>query len=254
MTELTLRDLEKLDIIEVTEEQIQKIQGWFECNYNEIYLNYNKFENVFKEFVLKIISVSDNEERFTHFQVNFMNIYTHDINYELLFLFGQEIESFDALKEIYFGNKKYNRKDIIRIHSKKINLDSIIEDGRTVKQFFDDQADTMLAIYFQILIYSQLNQQSIIRQTKTHTHKYQKKKDKRSGKKPKIKLIKQNIIRLNTDHIPELTEEEKKHYERQIAGWTVRGHWRTYQSGKKVWIKPQIRGDKHNIQGKVYEL
>ncbi len=102
--------------------------------------------------------------------------------------------------------------------------------------------------------YMSLNQEYVIKQTKTHIKKVQSKKNKRAGKKPKIKLIKQNIIRLNTDHIPELTEEEKREYERHTFGWTVRGHWREYQSGKKVWIKPQVRGDKDNVEGKIYEI
>ncbi len=50
------------------------------------------------------------------------------------------------------------------------------------------------------------------------------------------------------------TEEEIKHYERHMLGWTVRGHWRTYQNGKKVWIKPHVRGDKDNVEGKVYRI
>ncbi|MHB9909388.1 hypothetical protein CF048_11320 [Clostridium botulinum] len=110
-----------------------------------------------------------------------------------------------------------------------------------------------IKIFFSILIYSQFNEQFIVKQTKTHTKKIQSKKDKRKGKKPRVKLIKQNIIRLNTEHI-QLTEEDIKHHERHTFGWTVRGHWREYQSGKKVWIKPQIRGDKDKIEGKIYEI
>lgn len=62
--------------------------------------------------------------------------------------------------------------------------------------------------YYNILAYSQFNQEHVIRQTRTHTKKIQSKKDKRAGKKPKVKLVKQNIIRLNTNHI-HLTKEEK---------------------------------------------
>jgi hypothetical protein len=66
-------------------------------------------------------------------------------------------------------------------------------------------------------------------------------------------LLKQTIIRLNTEHI-QLSEEEKRYYERHKLGWTVRGHLRHYQSGKTVWIKPHVRGDKDNLEGKIYEI
>lgn len=44
---------------------------------------------------------------------------------------------------------------------------------------------------------------------------------------------------------------EKREYIRQVQSWTVRGYWRTYKSGKKVWIEPQTRRAKNsNSKGK----
>jgi hypothetical protein len=52
----------------------------------------------------------------------------------------------------------------------------------------------------------------------------------------------------------ELCDLIKRNYNRHTLGWTVRGHWRTYKSGKKTWIKPSVRGDKDKITGKIYEV
>jgi len=120
--------------------------------------------------------------------------------------------------------------------------------------FYNSCVSQDLLILIFIYSYLAFNQEYIIKETRTHTKKVQSKKDKRAGKKAKVKLIKQNIIRINTDHIEPPTEEEKREYERHIAGWTVRGHWREYKSGKKIWIKPQIRGDKEQMEGKIYEI
>ena len=49
--------------------------------------------------------------------------------------------------------------------------------------------------------------------------------------------------------------DEQREYNRQIESWGVRGHWRTYKNGKRVWIKPQVRGDKSKqVADKTYTI
>ncbi|KFX58345.1 hypothetical protein HYH39_06710 [Clostridium botulinum] len=171
----------------------------------------------------------------------------------------------------YSCNTNFNSKDYIHFLQERYDLCDIYINANFEKYFYDENIllynneqeliehvhnsiISFIMWYFNVLAYSQVNQESIIRETRIHTKKVQSKKDKRAGKKPKVKLIKQNIIRINTDNIKEPTEEEKREYERHIAGWTVRGHWREYKSGKKIWIKPQIRGDKEQMESKIYEI
>lgn len=252
MKELTLKDLEKLDVIEVTDEQIKKIKQWCIDNKEFIKENSNNIKFMINEGLIKRpITTSSNIYMIIHYLIENEKLMVTDYGYH------------STLKE-YRGTVSMtkpiiNLKNGIKLaYYEPVTIQEDLEDTEILSNgdFHRDmeELEIVITMFFQILIYSQLNQEFIIRQTRTHTHKSQSKKDKRKGKKPKVKLIKQNIIRLNTEHLPMPTEEEIKHYERHTFGWTVRGHWRTYQSGKKVWIKPQVRGDKDKVEGKIYEI
>lgn len=72
----------------------------------------------------------------------------------------------------------------------------------------------------------------------------EKRKVKSKGKtyfSTDIKIILENYKRYvynDRDNPP------TRKYERHTEHWGVRGHWRTYKSGKKIWIEPGTRGDK----------
>ncbi|EQB3101495.1 hypothetical protein ACYIU4_002858 [Clostridium botulinum] len=256
MKELTLRDLDKLDIIEVNAEQNIKICNWI--NKNKAIVN---IDNIFDKIIFKITNKDD------YYYLIYLEFNKKELGVKVF-------KGHCGLKNpmhLYNVNTNFTQEDYIFFLEEKYDLCDIYLDVIYEKNFFDENilffknseelnkrtkenAINFIMWYYNIISYSQLNQEQVIRQTKTHTKKTHTKKDKRKGKKPRIKLIKQNIIKLNTNHIPELTEEDITHYERHTFGWTVRGHWRTYQSGKKVWIKPQIRGDKSKVEGKIYEI
>lgn len=40
------------------------------------------------------------------------------------------------------------------------------------------------------------------------------------------------------------TQRTNRTYNRYTETWTVRGHWRQYKSGKRVWIEKSVRGNK----------
>jgi hypothetical protein len=251
MEELTIRDLNKLDIIDLTDEEFDNIIApWCYNNKEKIMQDKDNIKHIFDKGVINIKQTENKFDMYTYFEVKYLQekeiielcTYAHAYDSkELNFCWNLEpqvtieehINSFVLNETMHFNWKYYKNKEL---------------------DYVDDMEvyDT-LQKYFSIIIYSQLNEEHIIRQTKTTTKKIQSKKDKRAGKKPKVKLLKQTIIRLNTDHI-QLTEEDKRDYERHKLGWTVRGHWRHYQSGKEVWIKPQVRGDKENVEGKIYEV
>ena len=62
-------------------------------------------------------------------------------------------------------------------------------------------------------------------------------KKRKKNKKRKVRVIR--IMRLNSD---ELTEYVKTHRKIECPCWGVMGHWRSYKSGKKVWIAPYRKG------------
>lgn len=75
----------------------------------------------------------------------------------------------------------------------------------------------------------------------------QKKKKSNSNRSKKIKSVKninvtdEIIKRVKANKKINTEKNEKREYNRQLKSWNVRGYWRTYKSGKKVWISPQTR-------------
>lgn len=73
------------------------------------------------------------------------------------------------------------------------------------------------------------------------------KKSKNKSKKTYIYKCYYSIDKIDT--------ASKRSYERHTESWTSRGHWRTYKSGKRVWIKEQVRGrGKNKVQTKEYKI
>ncbi len=256
--------LERIDIINTTESQLDKIKKWCYENINEICNNFDEIQNEFENIIIRVPMYNEKMQekisRLMHVKVNeksiniivYLDFSEYEINSikDLFILYKATNLGIDTMKKIAFNKTTTPTEleidiDISDYYKEQLN---------NMPTTFEKELNLDWSIYFYILAYNSFNQESIIRETRTHTKKVQSKKDKRAGKKPKVKLIKQNIIRINTDHIQPPTEEEKREYERHIFGWTVRGHWREYKSGKRVWIKPQIRGDKEQVEGKVYEI
>lgn len=235
---LNLKDLEKIDMLDMDKEDVDNIQNWYINNEEYLKKHYKEIKDPFEEVIIlyqsNLIYKNGNM-----FYVYFYNKKNSD---NPKYMYGFKL-NFEENKENLILHKPITNIEFLELYEE-------IKDINTQNNF----ASQDLMIISFIYSYLAFNQESIIKETRTHTKKIQSKKDKRAGKKAKVKLIKQNIIRINTDNIQQPTEEEKREYERHIAGWTVRGHWREYKSGKRVWIKPQIRGDKEQVEGKVYEI
>lgn len=50
----------------------------------------------------------------------------------------------------------------------------------------------------------------------------------------------------------EILSELPRKYERHTDGWSVRGHYRTLKSGKTVWVRPFVKGQRENVVGQDY--
>lgn len=70
------------------------------------------------------------------------------------------------------------------------------------------------------------------------------KNGKKKGKKGKKTYIYKKVYKI-LDVKP---NEEKRKYTRIVESWRVRGHWRQYKSGKKVWIEEHTKGKKEEAQ------
>lgn len=79
-----------------------------------------------------------------------------------------------------------------------------------------------------------------------------KKKSSTAKTKKSPVRIRKKIYSINVTN--EAIKRDKVRYQRKAEKWTVRGHWRTYKSGKRIWIKPQVRGEGKEIEPKSYKL
>lgn len=71
-----------------------------------------------------------------------------------------------------------------------------------------------------------------------------KKKSKNKGKKKAPIYIKYTDIKIDIksdEEIEEIKESVQRENKRHVSQWNVKGHWRTYKTGKKIWIKAQTR-------------
>lgn len=75
---------------------------------------------------------------------------------------------------------------------------------------------------------------------------------KKGGKKSKSK---KRYINKRKYTINKISNDYKREYERHALAWTVRGHWRKLNSGKYIWVKPHIKGDKtKEVENKPYKI
>ncbi|NFT91678.1 hypothetical protein FDF86_04510 [Clostridium botulinum] len=263
ITEIPISDLNKLDIIEITSEQYKKIWYWVSDNWNKLKNRTNELKLPFNEFIIRNIDSNNIANDLTYITIKecfriitFLEDEHTKETAPMIIWDYYNVNNFEDLRNNFFENKNCDyylsvTKEFIELCSEEYDKTTL---ENNLQNLTNDYRLECVQMFFRILVYYQFNQESIIRETRTNTKKVKSKNTKRVGKKPKVKLINQNIIRINTDDIEEPTEEEKREYERHIFGWTVRGHWREYKSGKKIWIKPQIRGDKEQMESKIYEI
>lgn len=117
---------------------------------------------------------------------------------------------------------------------------------------------SIISIYASLMAYieyySDKKEYVEVKEVSTLSNKRQNNNNKKKNsnkKKPPIR-IKRKVYKVNVSK--EATVLDKKRYERKAESWTVKGHWRNMKSGKKVWVKPYVKGEGKNITPKEYRL
>jgi hypothetical protein len=81
-----------------------------------------------------------------------------------------------------------------------------------------------------------------------------RKKNKKKGNNNKTYIYKKTYF-INYENIDKVFELDKEHirrnYQRKTSQWQVRGHWRTYANGKRIWIKPTTKRSRKCIENNV---
>ena len=99
-------------------------------------------------------------------------------------------------------------------------------------------------MFMQYAVLKSMNREVI--EMSTTQRRYKPMSERKQGKpKEEYKLF--EVIRKYSKHI----NHNKHHF--TCEAWQVKGHFRTYKSGKKVWIKPFQKG-KGKIKDKEYRL
>jgi len=168
----------------------------------------------------------------------------------------RQLDKSDVEQHIYFHNGNFESY-LYYVASKELqSMWNLSEDdilNRDSQDAHMQNKAQMIRTFMQLVLY--INSTNNV-ETEEKIEKVGK-KIKNSGKKSKNK----NVVRFTkivkrTHKIiknPSVLES-KIEYERHAESWNVRGHWRKYKSGKKIWIKPHIKGTGQNIEGKNYTL
>lgn len=80
--------------------------------------------------------------------------------------------------------------------------------------------------------------QGAVETSRAISYKPPKKSNKHRPNKKRIKIM-HKVFRIIPSKIP----ASSRSYNRHTESWKVRGHWRHYKSGKKVWVREHIKGN-----------
>ena len=161
--------------------------------------------------------------------------------------------------DITLYNTPKNFYDFRRIEDYKIlngGLDIMHNDiSTTADLLYSDGSYIETAISALTNIF--MGTRSLLTEPKNYVIKeYAPSQKKSSGKS---KIARRNTIYVNAKTIyinkPENLESSHRTFIRKTKSWTVSGHWRTLPSGKQIWIKPYVKGDKQQSPSdKTYVL
>lgn len=127
--------------------------------------------------------------------------------------------------------------------------------GNGEEGFADKLANDLLGLHASLMAYMEYygdNKEYVVAKKEKDVKHTGSRKKAKSSKKRKIVKIKRTIYKISIDE--KAVKVDRKKYERQIEKWNVRGHWRETKTGKKVWVKPHVKGNGEDTTGKNYRL
>lgn len=146
---------------------------------------------------------------------------------------------------------KITLSDDDAIHLKKCLKKSNLSNA-TVDEFITSAMNTTLISFF-IVNYLSTNIVESIESKIVGNKSSAKKvsKNKKSKNNKKVSIIKKYYI-----NSPKNISESKdpcKNYNRHAESWTVRGHYKNYKSGKKIWVEGYQKGEGKK-ENKIYKI
>ena len=96
--------------------------------------------------------------------------------------------------------------------------------------------------------YSMLHKPEVIRMSHHRIPKQERDEAKKSNHDNKRVVKVQRVITIIDDGESEITISNDG-YTITLPVWSVAGHWRTLASGRKVWVRPHLKGKDRDKQG-----
>lgn len=172
----------------------------------------------------------------------------------------KEFEALKLVAKMYVDEESYIIKVDFKDREAKVNLTHTV-DKASLFRFKFGLDDPLLEIEFNnytedpkalagkliymiksTLDYINKPRKSVVVTRERETKKTKKGKKGKKGKSNKTYIYKKVYKVLDVEKDEE-TVSEKRDYNRTADSWEVRGHWRHYKSGKKVWIKGYVKGN-----------
>lgn len=168
----------------------------------------------------------------------------NDVEYEVVFHHRELVVDYEVYVE---GRKIVELKympDTMRVLSytvtpviPKEQHDTLLNDAITI------HASAMAYMsYFQGV--EELVEERTVRTTKS-------KKGKGGKKKSRVVNITKKVYKLT---VPFDIPKVKRGFNRHTDAWQVRGHMRKLKSGKEVWVRPYVKGDKSKKEPTIYKV
>lgn len=224
-----MADLKKYDRIVLTWDQLQQVEGWCRGRERTLELEdlYEKLP--FTEGILEITGVNGDSE----------------FSVVDIFSFNQ---SERCVVHDYFQTSKKEELHLLMIkafYDRKMTYD-IVHGGMDKETAYEMALQIIQGFYCAMRYITSYEKERVqISRTKIKT---------KPGKLGKVKYRKVITI---TGKIYEYDEpndsNQKRLFNRITESWGVRGHWRSYKSGKRAWVKPHVKGH-GDKEAKEYKL
>lgn len=184
---------------------------------------------------------------------------------EYMYLYFNFIESYKVRFEAYFYNRyEYEFKYYCSFVTNFTSNDDRrkISDWNIELKWEDKQKQELILFCENIFVgiisyltYLSLHTKIELKDTEGNHIRFGKK----TKAEPNTSNIKKHIvsidkIRIVTNNPINLINDVRKEIKRHTESWTVRGHYRHLKNGKVSFIRPYTKGNKSDINGKIYEV
>ncbi|GAA0290124.1 hypothetical protein GGQ92_003252 [Gracilibacillus halotolerans] len=239
--------LDKVDRILLSAEDSKRLADWW-LNIHEG--AFNEFRPVMEEGMIV-------QELDPNIQFDKEFVKAHRLTSYVLFLYFNQLDDVRVYYEIYrtIGENQveYILKGIKNYAELKSDLTVNTDNHIGLKKeqaipFLDSITSSHIALMNYMELYRDVRERITVQ---TVSKKVTKKKKK--GKKKNTRPITMSVYNVKIPLAP-VTDEERRAYQRMKEAWTVRGHWRTLPSGKKIWVKPHVKGKKEKLESTTYHF